>query len=624
MDVDEPAGAPLDRGPLDRDAGPLLDRGLRRVAMVSVHTSPLDQPGTGDAGGMNVYVTELARQLADRGVEVDIFTRATSSRQEPVVPLVDGVTVRHIVAGPFEGLRKEELPAQLCVFAREVLRTEAQYDPGHYDLVHTHYWLSGQVGALARDRWGVPLVHSMHTMGKVKNSLLAEGDTPEPVARIIGEEQVVAAADMLVANTDEEAKDLINSYDADPGRVEVVHPGVDLDAVPARASRLRPALGSVCPPDADVLLFVGRIQPLKAPDVLLRAAAALLRPGAGAPSAPAGGRGRRRAVRQRPGAPHRAGGPRRGAGPGRRGPVRAPGAVATGWSTGSPRPASSACRRTTRASAWSPSRRRRSAPPWSPLPWAGCPPPSPTGAPGCWWPATSPGTGPRRSSRVLDEPGLRDRLARGARRPGGRVQLGAHGGHVRSRSYDRARSMMGGEPPMSPQDVIREVLGRRLRARRAQGRRLPGGPPRASASCRPRAGSRSASTPCSVHAFVCRRPDENFEAVYRWLLERNQKMYAVAFALDPLGDIYLDARLPLSILTPEELDRLLGAVLTYADESFNTLLELGLRHRHPQGVGVAAGPGRVHPQPRGVRGAAAQRGVAAPCSTCSGTAAGPC
>ena len=111
-----------------------------------------------------------------------------------------------MVAGPFEGLTKAELPGQLCVFAREVLRAEAGYDPGHYDVVHSHYWLSGQVGALARDRWGVPLVHSMHTTAKVKNALLADGDAPEPAARIIGEEQVVAAADMLIANTDDEAR----------------------------------------------------------------------------------------------------------------------------------------------------------------------------------------------------------------------------------------------------------------------------------------------------------------------------------------------------------------------------------------------------------------------------------
>ncbi|MGD9961686.1 MAG: D-inositol-3-phosphate glycosyltransferase [Nocardioides sp.] len=243
--------------------------------MISLHTSPLDQPGIGDAGGMNVYVIELAKRLAARGIEVDIFTRATSSALPSVVEADEGVLVRHIHAGPFEGLTKGELPGQLCVFAREVLRAEAGQPVGAYDAVHSHYWLSGQVGALARDRWGVPLVHSMHTMAKVKNAALALDDTPEPVARVIGEEQVVEAADMLIANTEIEAKQLIELYDADPARVEVVHPGVDLSVfAPRSQAKARTRLGLRL--DAHVLVFAGRIQPLKAPDVLLRAVAVLL------------------------------------------------------------------------------------------------------------------------------------------------------------------------------------------------------------------------------------------------------------------------------------------------------------------------------------------------------------
>ncbi len=243
--------------------------------MISLHTSPLDQPGVGDAGGMNVYVIELAKRLAARGIEVDIFTRATSSALPVVVEAADGVLVRHIHAGPFEGLTKGELPGQLCVFAREVLRAEAGQPVGAYDAVHSHYWLSGQVGALARDRWGVPLVHSMHTMAKVKNAALAIDDSPEPAARVIGEQQVVEAADMLIANTDLEAKQLLELYDADPARVEVVHPGVDLSVFAPRSQvDARRRLG--LPLDAHVLVFAGRIQPLKAPDVLLRAVGVLL------------------------------------------------------------------------------------------------------------------------------------------------------------------------------------------------------------------------------------------------------------------------------------------------------------------------------------------------------------
>ena len=253
----------------------LRRRSPRRVAMLSVHTSPLDQPGTGDAGGMNVYVVELARRLAALNVEVEIFTRATRSDLDPVVELIPGVHVRHVTAGPFEGLAKEDLPAQLCAVTAGVLRAEAQHEPGWYDLVHSHYWLSGQVGWLAAERWGVPLVHSMHTMAKVKNLSLADGDTPEPAAREIGEAQVVEAADRLVANTDQEAAQLVGLYAADPARVATVAPGVDLDRFsPGERAGARARLG--LPADAVVLLFVGRIQPLKAPDVLLRAAARLV------------------------------------------------------------------------------------------------------------------------------------------------------------------------------------------------------------------------------------------------------------------------------------------------------------------------------------------------------------
>src|SRR6202043_3183655 len=179
----------------------------------------LEQPGTGDAGGLNVYVVEVAKRLAARGVEVEIFTRAVSRDAPPIAELVPGVLVRHVAAGPFEDLDKADLPAQLCHFTFEVLRAEAAFAPGRYDLVHAHYWLSGQVGAVAAERWGVPLVQSMHTLGKVKNLALADGDYAEPPARIRGEGEVIAAADRLVANTAEEARQLTELYGAQPWRV---------------------------------------------------------------------------------------------------------------------------------------------------------------------------------------------------------------------------------------------------------------------------------------------------------------------------------------------------------------------------------------------------------------------
>ena len=246
----------------------------RRVAVLSVHTSPLAQPGTGDAGGMNVYVLQSALQMARRGVEVEIFTRATTSTDQPVVKVAPGVLVRNVVAGPFEGLDKNDLPTQLCAFTAGVLRAEATYEPGYYDIVHSHYWLSGQVGWLARDRWAVPLVHTAHTLAAVKNAALADGDSPEPPLRAVGEQQVVDEADRLIVNTEHEAHQLVSLHHADPARIDVVHPGVDLGMfTPGDKRAARAALGLDV--NESVLAFVGRIQPLKAPDVLLSAAAKL-------------------------------------------------------------------------------------------------------------------------------------------------------------------------------------------------------------------------------------------------------------------------------------------------------------------------------------------------------------
>lgn len=248
----------------------------RRIATISVHTSPLEQPGTGDAGGLNVYVVEVSKRLAARGVEVEIFTRAVSRDAPPLAELAPGVLVRHVPAGPFEELDKADLPAQLCHFTFEVLRTEAAYAPGRYDLVHGHYWLSGHVGSVAKERWGVPLVQSMHTLGRVKNAALALGDAAEPEMRLRGEADVVAAADRLVANTVEEARQLTGLYGADPDRIETVNPGVDLAVFrPGRKDEARRRLG--LPASGPVIVFAGRVQPLKAPDVVLRAVASLAR-----------------------------------------------------------------------------------------------------------------------------------------------------------------------------------------------------------------------------------------------------------------------------------------------------------------------------------------------------------
>ena len=247
---------------------------IERVAMIAVHTSPLATPGTGDAGGLNVYVLNSALEMARRGVEVEVFTRATSGSQG-LVEAAPGVLVRHVPAGPYEGLAKEHLPSQLCAFAAGVMQAVAAQPEGYYGVVHSHYWLSGQVGWLAAERWHVPLVHTMHTMARVKNAHLADGDTPEPQEREFGEAQVVAVADRLVANTEAEAAELVGLYDADPARVRVINPGVDLATFhPGDRAASRALLGIA--PDELLVAFVGRIQPLKAPDLLVAAVAELL------------------------------------------------------------------------------------------------------------------------------------------------------------------------------------------------------------------------------------------------------------------------------------------------------------------------------------------------------------
>jgi len=244
--------------------------------MITVHTSPLEQPGAGDAGGLNVYVAETAKRLAERDVEVDILTRkAKAGLPAMVLQLFPGVNVHHVDSGALEGLDKNDLPATLCNFTAGVLRYGARMPENHIDLIHSHYWLSGQVGWVARERWLAPLVHSMHTLGKIKNLLLSEGDIPEPNLRIVGEQQLVDTADLLIANTAIEQNELIEHYHADKEKVKVVYPGVDnLHFTPGDKVSSRKHFGI----DSNdlVITFVGRIQPLKGPEVLLRAAAEMM------------------------------------------------------------------------------------------------------------------------------------------------------------------------------------------------------------------------------------------------------------------------------------------------------------------------------------------------------------
>ena len=208
--------------------------------------------GAGDAGGMNVYVLETAKELARRGVAVDVFTRALV--QPSAVEIEPGVFVRSIASG---GIGASLMDA---------------VEP--YDLVHSHYWLSGQIGLVARERRAIPLVHTMHTMGRVKNLSLAVGDRAEPSTRIVAESEIVRLADRLVANTAQERDELVALYGAAPYRVDVVHPGANHDVfVPGLRAGARTDLR--IGPDDRVVLFAGRLQPHKGPDVAIEALAQL-------------------------------------------------------------------------------------------------------------------------------------------------------------------------------------------------------------------------------------------------------------------------------------------------------------------------------------------------------------
>jgi D-inositol-3-phosphate glycosyltransferase len=225
---------------------------------------------------MNVYVVETAKKMAQAGVSVDIFTRANKPNLPESVEIAEGVNVKHLVAGPFEGLSKEELPSQLGALTSAFMNHQKQLPSNYYSLLHSHYWISGQLGWMVSEATSIPLIHTMHTTAKVKNLNLAVGEKPEPHTRAIGEEQVVQAATGLIANTDAEAASLVSLYEACPDRVFVVAPGVDLqtfspaDGKAAARNRLNIA------PDAIMLTFVGRVQPHKGPDVLLKAAAEMV------------------------------------------------------------------------------------------------------------------------------------------------------------------------------------------------------------------------------------------------------------------------------------------------------------------------------------------------------------
>ena len=241
-----------------------------RIAMLCLHSSPVAKLGEGEAGGMSVYIRELARQLPGRGFPVDIFTRRTDPEAPMIVPLSEGARVIHLAGGPPEHVEKLQVLFHLSELAYNALRF-AEEEHRHYQLVHSHYWLSGLAAGWLKKRWDVPHVAMFHTLAEVKNrSRLGEH---EPRARIEGEAKIVASADRLVAPTFYERSQLVRLYGAIPSKIEVIPCGVDLERFrPVDKLAARRRLGIT---DRRVVLFVGRMDPLKGLDILLQAVAKL-------------------------------------------------------------------------------------------------------------------------------------------------------------------------------------------------------------------------------------------------------------------------------------------------------------------------------------------------------------
>ena len=244
---------------------------VQRLAMLSLHTSPLSQPGQGDAGGMNVYVRELVSALAQAGVTCTTYTRSTGAEPATEVQVEPGHRVVHIPAGA-PSLAKEDLPAVVATFADGV--RDHLTESGGADVLHANYWLSGVAGHRLKHELSLPLVSTFHTLARVK----AEGGDLEPLLRERAETEIIGCADAICVSCTEEERQFRRLYGDPPGRIEIVAPGVEHALfAPGDRRGARRALGLG---DHPVLLFVGRIQPLKGADVAVRALAALNRPDA--------------------------------------------------------------------------------------------------------------------------------------------------------------------------------------------------------------------------------------------------------------------------------------------------------------------------------------------------------
>ena len=242
------------------------------IAMLSYHTCPLATLGGKDTGGMNVYVRELTRTLGTFNVHVDAFTRSQDEHVPHVLhDLGYGNRVVHIPAGPEVPMPKKELAEYIPKFTEEILAF-AEQKGIKYDLIHTHYWMSGVAGKQLKEKWNIPMIHMYHTLGIMKNRVAQSLAEIEGDYRITGEKEVLDAATRIIASTQAEHQQLTSLYGADPDKLVVIPPGVDTSHFyPIRADEAKAVIG--IPPKDRMLLFVGRIERLKGVETLIRAIA---------------------------------------------------------------------------------------------------------------------------------------------------------------------------------------------------------------------------------------------------------------------------------------------------------------------------------------------------------------
>jgi len=247
---------------------------LKRIAMISFHTCPLAALGGKQTGGMNVYVREIGRQLGNQGIEVDVFTRSQSPKLKKVVPLGNRARVIHIPAGPTAPCEKDRVWLHLPQFCRGIIDF-VRAERIHYDIIHSHYWLSGWAGLSLHADLEAPLVHMFHTLAVMKNLVAKSEEDKETALRIFLEKKVMDLSHLIIASSPADRAHMVWHYGADPNRIDVVPCGVDLDLfrpLPQDTSKNHLGLS-----DHRVILFVGRIQPIKGLDSLLRALAILMK-----------------------------------------------------------------------------------------------------------------------------------------------------------------------------------------------------------------------------------------------------------------------------------------------------------------------------------------------------------